>query len=317
MPHTDSGKTIKSIINGVAIILFFFAISATMPILGFFCSMMAPLPVLFYRAKLDRTTGVIIPILALMIMGAFAGGLTLDLLFYAELLLLGYVLSELMGMNLSIEKTVGYACGITGLAGLAGLMAFGHIYHTDILALVSDYVSKNLELTLAFYQNMGLPEESVHMISSSKEAIGYVLVRIIPALIVVSALIVSWANLLLARPLLTSQGINVPDFGPLSLWKAPEGLVWAVIGCGILILFPGKTVTLVALNGLIILMSIYFLEGIAIVSFYFEKKRFPRILRTLCYCVIAFEQVALLLVIGLGFFDIWLNFRKIQFTKNN
>lgn len=288
-----------------------------MPIPGFFCSLMVPLPVLFYRVKLGRSAGMLVPVSSLILLGAFMGGLSLDLLFYAELLLTGYILGELVILNLSIEKTVIYACGITVLAVIVSLAGFGHISHTGIVALVTQYVSKNLELTLGLYQNMGISEENLHMISSAKETIGYILVRILPALIIALSLLVSWLNLILSRPVLKSRGIAAPDFGPLLLWKAPDWLVWMVIGFSVLLLFPEKTVKMFGLNGLIVLMTIYFLGGIAIVSFYFEKKRFPRILRVILYGLIVFEQLALFLVIGLGFFDIWLNFRKIQIGNNN
>jgi uncharacterized protein YybS (DUF2232 family) len=66
------------------------------------------------------------------------------------------------------------------------------------------------------------------------------------------------------------------------------------------------------MNGLIILMMVYFFGGIAIVSFYFEKKKFPLALRFFLYSLIALQQFILLFVIGLGFFDMWLNFRKLE-----
>ena len=69
---------------------------------------------------------------------------------------------------------------------------------------------------------------------------------------------------------------------------------------------------LVGLNGLITLLTVYFFAGIAIVSYFFEKKRFPRILRFFLYSMIGLQQFILLMVIGLGFFDVWLNFRKLE-----
>jgi uncharacterized protein YybS (DUF2232 family) len=58
-------------------------------------------------------------------------------------------------------------------------------------------------------------------------------------------------------------------------------------------------------------MTVYFFQGIAIVSFYFEKKHFPRTIRFLLYALIALQQLILLVVIGLGFFDLWVNFRRL------
>jgi uncharacterized protein YybS (DUF2232 family) len=80
-------------------------------------------------------------------------------------------------------------------------------------------------------------------------------------------------------------------------------------------MIPEHTVKLFGINGLLILMTIYFFQGIAIISFYFEKKRFPRLLRIVLYSLIALQQIVLLIVVGLGFFDMWLNFRKLGVEK--
>ena len=101
-----------------------------------------------------------------------------------------------------------------------------------------------------------------------------------------------------------------PDFGPLNLWKAPEYLVWGVIGCGLSLFLPNTAIKVIGLNGLLILMTVYFFQGIAIVSFYFDKKRLPRFVRVFLYTLIALQQLILLAVIGLGFFDLWVNFRR-------
>jgi len=125
-----------------------------------------------------------------------------------------------------------------------------------------------------------------------------------------STLFVAWVNLLIARPLLESRSLSYPDFGPLNMWTAPEFLVWGVIVCGLSLVIPGAIIHTIGINGLLILMTVYFFQGIAIVSFYFEKKRFPRIVRLFLYTLIALQHLILLAVIGLGFFDMWINFRR-------
>ena len=152
--------------------------------------------------------------------------------------------------------------------------------------------------------------------ANSLENIQYVLVRILLALAVASSFFVAWANLLLARPMLKSRGLFYPEFGALKLWKAPERLVWGVIGCGLMLFLPGRTFKILGLNGMIVFMAIYFFQGIAIVAFSFEKKRFPKMLRFFLYSLIVIQQLIFLLVIGLGFFDMWLNFRKLGIQKN-
>jgi uncharacterized protein YybS (DUF2232 family) len=63
-------------------------------------------------------------------------------------------------------------------------------------------------------------------------------------------------------------------------------------------------------------MMIYFFQGIAIVSFYVEKKQFPRLLRVMLYGLIAMQQLLLLLVIAVGFFDTWIDFRRERKVEN-
>jgi uncharacterized protein YybS (DUF2232 family) len=312
VPQTVQWDISKDIVSGIAITSLIFAVSVYLPIIGFFCALFIPLPTLFYRSKLGRRTGAIIPIFTIILMAAILGGISIDTLFFVELLILGFVLGELIELDLSIEKTMLYACGSVLLTGIIGLLFYSKISDRGIYVLIAEYVAKNLELTLALYKNVGVAPENIHLISNSLENIQYVLVRIIPALVVASIFFVSWTSLLLAKPIFQSRELFYPAFGSLKLWKAPESLVWFIIGCGLLLLLPNRALKIFGLNGLLILMPIYFFQGIAIVSFYFEKKKFPRILRLFLYSLIALQQVVLLVVIGLGLFDMWLNFRKLE-----
>ena len=312
VPFAQHGGISRDVLTGISITCVIFAVSVYMPIFGFFCSLFIPLPILFYRSKLGRKTGAIIPIAAGVIMMMVLGRFSIDLLFFFELMLLGFILSELMAIDLSIERTVLFACGAILASAIVGLAFYSQIIQKGLADVAAEYVTNNLQLTLVLYESMGMSEENIQLIANSLEQIQYVLLRIIPALAIASTLFVAWTSLLISRPLLKSRDLYYPDFGPLNLWKPPEHLVWGVIGCGLVLLIPSGSVKLIGLNGLIMLMAVYFFTGIAIVSFYFERKRFPRLLRIFLYSLIALQQFVLILIIGLGFFDVWLNFRKIK-----
>jgi uncharacterized protein YybS (DUF2232 family) len=315
-PHTDNGSVAKEIATGTVITLVIFAVTSYLPILGFFCALFIPLPTLFYRSKLGRNTGAIVPATALFVMAVVLGGIAVDLVFFLELLLLGFMMGEFLAMNLSVEKTTLYTCSAVIVSGFFGLVFYSNVNSTEISVLVSEYIAQNLKLTMVLYESMGVSEESLVQLSNSLEQIHYVLVRIVPAMVIGSTLFVVWINLLLARGILTAKGVFFPDFGRLNHWKAPDALIWLFIGCGGMLLMPGNSLKMLGLNGLLILLTVYFLQGIAVVSYYFEKKQFPRALRLFLYTLIALQQFILLLIIGLGLFDIWLNFRKLKTNKN-
>jgi len=309
-------EVLKDITTGIAITSILFAASIKSPVLGFFCTFLVPLPTFFYRSKFGRTIGIAVPGFTIIAMIIILGGFAFDVFFFIELLLIGFVLSELIELKLSIEKTFIYACIVVLSSSILIVLFYSNLSGIQIGSLVSAYIVKNLELTLELYKNMGMPEENIHMISSSMESFQYVLIRIFPALAIASTLFIVWTSLMLAKPLLKTRNLFYPDFGQLNLWKTPEHLVWIAIACGILLLIPDKAVRLMGLNGIIILMTIYFFQGMAIVSFYFAKKQFPRLLRFFLYSLIAIWQVILLIVVILGFFDIWFNFRKVEIKKS-
>jgi len=306
---------LKDIANGVLITSLIFAVSILIPVVGFFCSLFIPLPTLYYRIKLGRTTSVIIPVLGFIIMVVVISSFSMDVMFFAELLLVGFILGELLESRFSIDKTMLYACGVILIGGIVSLFVYRITSGIDLISILSQYVAQNIELSLVLYQSLGMPEESLRLIQSSLDNIQYILVSIIPGLTITSTLLVIWINILLSKVVLKGKFPFHPDYEKLNQWQAPDYLVWALIGCGLLMLFPATVTRMIGLNLILILMTIYFFQGMAIVSFYFEKKQVPRLFRILLYTLIALQQLALIAVIGIGLFDMWVNFRKLKKIK--
>ncbi|MBU1342833.1 MAG: YybS family protein, partial [Proteobacteria bacterium] len=89
-------------------------------------------------------------------------------------------------------------------------------------------------------------------------------------------------------------------------------LVFVVIAVSIFIFLPTGVLKLIAVNCLIILMFAYFFQGIAVASFFFQKRSAPFALRFFFYLLIAIQPLFMFLVIGFGLFDTWINFRKLN-----
>jgi uncharacterized protein YybS (DUF2232 family) len=316
VPQIATTETIKDISIGIAITSFLFTITVLSPIFGIFCTVFIPLPTLYYRTKLGRLYGAIVPAATMFLLIVMLGELSLDIVPFFELLCIGFVLGEIFDLNLSIEKTVVYTCAVALSVGIVILFFYSILAATGFKTLISDYILKNIELSFELYKRMGIIPADVELEPEALKKIHFYFIRILPALVIASTLFLIWATLLLARPILVSRHLNYPEFGPLKLWKAPEYLVWFVIASGLMFFIPSVSFKLLGTNGLLILMMIYFFQGIAIVAFFFDKKQMPRFLRIVLYSLIAVQQLLLIVVICLGFFDVWLNFRKLTAAKN-
>jgi uncharacterized protein YybS (DUF2232 family) len=312
------GDAPKQIIRGIMITALIFTAAVTIPVFGAFAILFIPLPVLFYRLKLGRRQGGIVPAVAFILWLALIGEITADLFIFLEQLVLGFALGEFLERRLSLEKIVGYAAGAVLLVGMGALLVYISMTGIGIGKLLADYIAENLAIYREVYKSLGMPSEDLKALSNAFEHIQFVLVRLMPGLCAAGALFGAWISLLFVGPLFRIGRLEAPGIGPLNLWKAPEPLVWGAIGCGAMMLIPDTGLRFVGLNGLIILFQVYFFQGIAIVSFYFEKKKVPSALRWFLFSFIVLQIYVLVFVVGLGFFDMWLDFRKIkQPTETN
>ncbi len=311
MPQIAHGQIRKDVIVAIAVTALICMAAFNFRVLGPFLGLFIPLPILFYRFKLGRSLAMLILTAVMLIMISVVGWNSIGAVaFLFELGLVGLILPEAFEMNLSVEKTVGITAGAVITLGAVILALYSLLSTTSPWAVVSDYLEKSVKLALAMYREIDASEEKIDILAQSLEAIVYFMLRIIPAVVIVTTLFVVWSNFLLARFLLQTRQLFCPDFGRLNQWKAPEHLIWAAIASGSLLLFGHPGIKMLGINGLIVIMMIYFFQGIAIVSFYFEKKEFPKVLRAIFYSLIAVQQLLLLVVIAVGFFDMWIDFRR-------
>lgn len=318
MTPSVSGNANQDILRGVALVTLAFSLSVFLPVVGFFFALFIPLPVLFFRVKRGRGNGAIIAGISGLLMAILLGGPALgDGLFFGGLLLLGLTLGEGLDRGQSVERTMLAACGLVLGGGTVLVLFHASLSGVDLGAFVSDAVRRNLELSLLLYREMGVPPEQIEAVRGILDIVHRTLLRLLPAMIVSSTIVVAWATLVMALPLFRMRGVPAPDPGPLNRWRAPDPLIWGVIGCGVLLMLPDTGLKIVGLNVLVVLLTVYFFGGIAVVSYFFEKRRVPLGLRFLFYALIVVQQLLLLVVVALGLFDMWFNFRKLDATEGD
>ncbi len=309
---TAQREVIRDVLNGIFFSVLIFSSGFYVPLLGFFLNLLMPMPVIFYRLKLGRKLGALIMMAVTAIIIAVTGGITIDIIFYGLLLLIGFFLGEFIEMQLPVEKTVLYTCIATLITGSICFFLYSLLKGEGIFSLISGYIAASLEMTMKIYTDIGIPKENIEILSRSLATIQYVLVRIMPAMVTAMLTVTIWANILFTRTILTKKGIRLKQFEALNTWQAKEILVWPVIVSFLLLIIPEKNIKLFGLNFIIVLMPVYFFQGIAIVSFFFQKKKFPLLVKFFIYSIIVIQQIFIPLIIGIGFFDTWIDFRKLK-----
>lgn len=296
---------IRETLMGIALCMLIFGAVVTFPLLGVFALLFLPLPVLFYRLKLGRNSGLIIVTASFFFLLLMTRGLAFDILYFGSLLMTGLFLGECIERHLDIQKTIGLTTAVVTGSAVAAFFLYTAVQGQTMGALLSEYLATYFKMTAEVYSEMGIEQSQIQQLNSA-------FMVILPGMFLVSYITTIWLNILIIRNLLNRRGITLKSIEHLNQYRTPEFLVWVVILMGLTLMLPVQPLKIIGINCLIVLMLVYFFQGIAVVSFFFQRKKTPIALKVFCYSLIAVQLYVLILVIGLGFFDNWINFRKIS-----
>lgn len=93
-------------------------------------------------------------------------------------------------------------------------------------------------------------------------------------------------------------------------WRLPAGLVWLLIVAGFALLIPQQQIMFAGRNLLALLLPLYFLQGLAVVCSFLQRKTYPAVLKGMIYLLVFILNPLPLIITGVGVFDLWIDFRR-------
>lgn len=304
----------RDFVFGTAVAAFSFLAILLIPPVGAFVSVVMPLPFLFYFTKYGRMAGAALVgislALAFLILNIVDADTAFPLLPFLLVGLTGWMLSEVLKKSWSVEKTVLVPAAV--LLVCSGLLLLLHAYQSGLMPwqLVENYFQNSVRENIRLYEQLDISSEQTALIKDHVGQIAALLTHIFPAVVAVGICLAIWLNLSAARFLFKKHGVPHPDFGDLTCWKAPEKLVWMLIATGGMLLMPVAAVRYAGLNLLILCLFVYLAAGLSIIGYFFKVKRVSLFFRALFYMLILVQQYVMLLVVALGLFDLWADFRR-------
>lgn len=284
------------------------------PILGVALSLFSPLP--FVVLRLRHGLGALAAALALAALGV-AGPFSPQqaAAFVLEFGLPAVLLAEGVRRGWRPELLVTGIAVLLTLGGVAVLVLVSGQW-THPVAAVRQHVGLLLTDMEAFTTRIGLPGEGAVPLSTSMPKLRAFLLMAFPGLFFTGSLLTAAGYVLLVRSILRrwSEQLGGLASEPFR-WELPEPLVWAFIGGGILYLTGLPWLQAIGLNGLFVMMGLYFLQGLSIAAFLFQRFHLPRFLATLSVLLLVFQPFLTLVVAGLGLFDVWFAFRRVSLPK--
>lgn len=305
----------RDFVLGVAVSTLSFLSVVLIPLAGAVVVVLTPLPVLFYYTKLGRFRGVAV----------FAVSLTLTLLpltlihpdIIFPLLLLavaggtGIMIAEVLRRHWPVERTLMIPVAVMLACGGCLLLLSAFQTGQPPLRIIESYIFSSIGENIKLYEQMDISSEQLTLIKDHAGPIAALLSRIFPAMFLVGASLFIWLNIFAAGRLFQKYGLQYPEFGDLTRWKAPEKMVWLLIGAGGMLLVETGAVKYAGLNLLITCLFVYLFAGLSVIGYFFKVKKIPVFFKIMFYVLIIIQQYLLLVVMALGLFDLWADFRKL------
>jgi len=283
-----------------------FFVSAIFFLSGIF-AIFAPIPLLFLNLRSGRGWGFLAVLTNCAIV--FVAGGSVSLIAYSVFVaILAISLAEFLRAKNSIEASAGLTMLSILLVGSLLVAWFSHIHNVNPWIALKDHVSSAVD-----YLSHNVPEGTFTDADEVADWKQNVLVEF-PSAIAVFALVMVWASLvavLRVNPNGVREKLGL-DGSYFKKWRSPSWLVWPTIISGFFLIVDAGHVSEVSLNVFKFLMAIYTIHGLSILSFFFDLWNVRGIFRAIGFLISVFVMMPLLL--SLGFFDLWFDFRA-KFTK--
>ncbi len=191
-----------------------------------------------------------------------------------------------------------------------GAQHLGQTPSTFVMAELDQMVQQSIALA------KDVPPEQLALIKTLGSQLGTMSLQLMPATIWLLGLAVTALTLLLGKRLVPRQ-LWMKYQGGLTRWKTPPVCVWIVIAMGGLYFantygFKFPQVMPVVCNGLLGVAGLFLLQGAMITTYYIRRQR-EGFLRWMWYgLMVLFIQTAVIVMILLGIFDYWADFRRIE-----
>lgn len=282
---------------------------------SFFFNLLVPLPI----AALTLRQGLRPGLFALVASSAFlaavspTGGMVAYLLQFSIASLL---LPLLLRRGREWDKAIAISWVVMFLTLAIVLVAEATTQGISLGSMLNDYIGREIgQLKELYSQSEDLPAEQKEQLLTVLDDLGKTMGIIWPAIVAFLAgfLLLIQVFLLWLHPATRNQ---VP--GPAFInWKLPDYLVWPMITAGFAAFLATGTLQTIAINLLVILFPLYYLQGLAIVTYYFQQRGTSLWLRAISYLFLALFNPLPFLLAGVGLFDLWGNFRTKRVKPNS
>ena len=276
-------------------------------------AMFSALPLIYVHLRFGRMVGILASVTNMALVFALSGRVNAAVFFVVAVVLAASI-AECVKLKLRLEWNVVTSVLMMLLVSGLLLLSYSHKFNINPIqkldAFVGSAVQEIADNVEKYKASSTISSQDLDKFLVDPEMAKRNIIYELPSAVTISLLVLAIGNILLLVRLnlygWRGQRILSPDF--FKNWKAPEHMIWPTLAAGFALVIDVPGVSEVALNVFKVLMAVYAIQGLAIVNSLFDLWGVKGFLRPLGYILAI--AILLPLVISLGFFDLWFDFRN-------
>jgi uncharacterized protein YybS (DUF2232 family) len=313
MKFPDKGTLLDTIKGGISTLALFLAY-VSLPLVGMLPGLFTPLPGMYYTLKSGKGVGVAVVLITTAVLAIIADSSAL-FLYLVQGGLISLALPHFLARGYGAARTISFSVAVSLACILLFAAAVWLVQGVNLHGEILKGINYSISQTSSLYEKSGLTGEDLLSLQQGMKQAGALIARVYPALVLVSLGAIAGLNLLALARLAARSNRPLP-IGDFRKFRNPDQLIWVVIFAGFALLLKSADVSTAALNVLIVTLTLYSLQGLAIIAHSFERFAVPRFVRVIFYVLLALQPYLTVAVAALGIFDLWGNFRTPRQQKN-
>lgn len=305
--HRSLTQAFLLIVGATALTLALLVATSSLGVAGFLLVALIAVPAAYIHMRYGTT-----PAAATVVLSAFGAylldGSTGSVGYVLQFGLVSIILPLLLRRGWSWDWAAALSVTAIVLVSFLILALYAALAGSSVSGQIDAFTDAQVTQAMALYEASDLTPEQLEEVKSAAERMaGYLRYAYFGAAVAVTGLLTMLLLGILSYSARGNYSLPLSDFRE---WKAHELLVWPLIAAGFVSFFADGFTKQVGVNLLIIMLPIYFLQGLAIVAHFFDRRNISPIMRGCGYVLIAFLNPLPIVITGIGVFDLWVDFRK-------
>lgn len=281
-------------------------------IVYFIIGLFASLPIVFVVLKHSFRAGVLCSIVATILIYLFSGYLQ-ALIFFTVFVSNGLTMAYFIKISkINAFTNIILTTLVSFLFCILAVLILVNVFNFNIIEILNNQVEVSKNTTIGLFEKFNLNKSDLDVADVVETQLNF-LKKIFPSLIYSVIFINTFLTYFLLQYVCKRFNIKLKYLEKFIRFKVDDKFIWGIIFVLGIIIFLNNFywLNLTAYNIGIVLFVFYFIQGIAVIKFWFLKYRIHPIVQLIIMFFVLFG--GLVFFVGfIGLIDTWFDFRKLQ-----